>query len=122
MFSGTTRKWIQSLLLFVMGLYFLDNMLSGRIFNYVNSDRFGWLSWMATAIFLVLGLGGIYNLLKERRAEADHDHEHEHDDHEHEHVHQGHAGHNHGPAPSWPILALIALPLIVGLACPANPP
>ena len=118
MFSVTTRKWIQSLLLFVMGLYFLDNMLSGRISNYVNSDRFGWLSWMATAIFLVLGLGGIYNLLKERRAEADHDHEHDDHDHDHEHIHEGH---DHGAAPSWPILALIAVPLVVGLAVPAKP-
>jgi len=128
MFSVTTRKWVQSLLLFVMGLYFLDNMISGRIANYVNNDRFGWLSWMATAIFLVLGLGGIYSLLRERSTQTSHEHEHEyihdHDDHDHEHVHDhdhDHDGHNHGAAPSWPILALISVPLVVGLAVPAKP-
>src|SRR5579864_4435710 len=95
MFSVTTRKWIQSLLLFVMGLYFLDNMLSGRIANYVNNDRFGWLSWMATTIFLVLGVGGINNLLKERREEAAHDHDHAHE-HEHDHENHVHDHHDHG--------------------------
>src|SRR5713101_7929550 len=98
MFSVQTRKWLQSLLLLVMGLYFLDNMLSGRITNYVNSDRFGWLSWMATAIFLVLGMGGIYSLLKERRDEAGHHHDHddpENEPHDHDDDHgQHHDGHN----------------------------
>src|SRR5437016_7131552 len=100
-------------------------MLSGRITNYVNSDRFGWLSWMATGIFLVLGVGGIYSLLKERRDEASHHHdhdepEHEHHDHDDDHGHD-HDGHNHGVAPSWPVLTLIAVPLIIGLVVPAKP-
>lgn len=42
-----TRRWIQSSILLVPGLYFLDNTLSGRIYYYIN-ERFGWLSWIAT--------------------------------------------------------------------------
>src|SRR5437868_1480155 len=127
-----TRKWIQSVLLLALGLYFLDNMLSGRIYFYIN-ERFGWLSWIATGIFLALGIVGIADLLREQRLErahAEHDHA-EHDDHDHsahdhaEHDHHehalaghDHAGHQHGAAPSWPILALVGLPLFLGLVVP----
>src|SRR5258706_12670006 len=110
-----TRKWVQSVLLLSLGLYFLDNMLTGRIYFYIN-ERFGWLSWIATGIFLALGIVGIADLLREQRATPhdDHDHAaHEHHDHhdhvEHEHVHDPHAGHQHGAPPSWPILALVGL-------------
>jgi putative membrane protein len=120
MFSTQTRKWLQALLLLLLGLYFLDNMLSGRIYFYIN-ERFGWLSWIGTGIFLVLGIGGVYQLLRERSATDEHG-EHDHADHEHEHEHEhGHEGHDHGAAPSWPILGLIAVPLIVGLVVPAKP-
>ncbi len=124
-----TRKWIQALLLLCLGLYFLDNMLSGRIFFYIN-ERFGWLSWIATGIFLTLGVVGIVDLLRERREEHTHDennhaaHDHGEDEHEHAHEHEhvhDHAGHQHGAAPSWPILALVGLPLILGLVVPAKP-
>jgi putative membrane protein len=114
-----TRRWVQSLILLFLGLYFLDNILSGRIFFYIN-ERFGWLSWVATGIFLVLGIVGVVELLREpRHDEHDHNHEHEHEHDEHEHAHDH--GHEHGAAPSWPILAIIALPLLVGLLVPAKP-
>src|SRR5215216_1618082 len=101
-----TRRWVQSLILLFLGLYFLDNMLSGRIYFYIN-ERFGWLSWIATGIFLMLGIVGVVELLRERRAEQS---AHEHHEHEHEHEHEhalanAHEGHNHGQAPSWPVLA-----------------
>jgi putative membrane protein len=129
-----TRQWVQSVLLLSLGLYFLDNMLTGRIFYYIN-ERFGWLSWIATGIFLAMGVVGIADLLRERRAKPhdDHDHAahepHEHDEHDHHdhaehdhlHDHDPHAGHQHGAAPSWPILALVGLPLILGLVVPAKP-
>src|SRR5258708_15588472 len=107
MFNTQTRKWIQSLILLLLGLYFLDNLLSGKIYYYIN-ERFGWLSWIGTAIFLTLGVLGIYELLRERRAEQGHDHDHhDHDHSEHDHDHEdahehllahdhGHEGHNHG--------------------------
>ncbi len=104
-----TRQWLQSILLLFLGLYFLENMLTGHIYFYIN-ERFGWLSWMATGIFLALGIVGLADRLRERR-EA----------HAHEHHEHAYAGHQHGAAPSWPILALLGLPLLVGLLVPAKP-
>src|SRR5260221_9137586 len=133
-FNARTRQWLQALLLFCLGLYFLENMLSGRIYYYIN-ERFGWLSWLATIMFLALGVVGVVDLVRQRRAEQeehaheDHDHEHhahddhdEHDHHEHhnhDHDHD-HEGHSHAGV-SWPILFLIALPLILGLVVPSKP-
>src|SRR5207244_8766694 len=106
MFNTQTRKWLQALLLLLLGLYFLDNMLSGRIYFYIN-ERFGWLSWIATGIFLALGIVGIADLLREQRqarAHAEHEHhdhdEHDHGEHDHDHAAHEHAGHQHGAAPS----------------------
>src|SRR6478752_1043497 len=108
MFTERTRQWLKSLILLCMGLYFLDNMLSGRIYYYIN-ERFGWLSWVATGIFLVLGVVGVFDLMRSRPvAVAEHDHSaHDHEDHDH--GHHEHDGHNHGVAPSWRMLTIVAL-------------
>jgi uncharacterized repeat protein (TIGR03943 family) len=116
-----TRKWLQSALLLFLGLYFLDNMLTGRIYFYIN-ERFGWLSWVATTIFLVLGVVGIIDLRRQPVGNHVSDHaDHDHDAHDHGHAEHAHAGHQHGAAPSWPILGLVALPLLLGLLVPAKP-
>ncbi|MEP7285224.1 MAG: TIGR03943 family protein [Chloroflexota bacterium] len=130
MFTVRTRQWIQSLILLLLGMYFLDNMLSGRIYFYIN-ERFGWLSWIATGIFLVLGITGVFDLFRTSHREAEHDHaEHDHDHAEHDHhdhddhellQETGHEGHNHGAAASWPVLALVAVPLVLGVIVPAKP-
>ncbi len=103
------RKWLQPVLLLSLGLYFLSIVLTGRISLYVN-ERFGWLSWIAAGIFLVLGVVGIVELRRESV-----------DDHVHGHEEPTHAGHRHGPVPSWPSLALVGLPLLLGLLVPARP-
>ncbi len=124
MFNAATRRWIQAVLLLLLGLYFLDNMLSGRIYFYIN-ERFGWLSWLATVIFIALGVVGIADALRQQREERAHQHEdhdghdHEHD-HHHEHEDHDHAGHTHGAVP-WPRLVILAVPLIVGLVVPSKP-
>lgn len=88
-----TRQWLQASFLLFTGLYFLDNMLSGRIYFYIN-ERFGWLSWMSTILFLTLGIFRITDLLKTR---VEHSHEaHEHD--VHEQTEHDHAGHTHASA------------------------
>src|SRR5258707_9565949 len=98
-------------------MYFLDNMVSGRIYFYINMN-FGWLTWLGTGVLLLLGATNAYDLLRDARAEGDPAHvAHEgceagedntcgegpdRDAHEHRHVH------DHSHAPSWPKLALIA--------------
>jgi putative membrane protein len=109
MFTERARHWTQSLILLMLGLYFLDNMLSGRIYFYIN-ERFGWLSWVATAILLTLGVMGITDLIRSRGTQA-------HDDYDH----HEHAGHTHDSAPSWRILSIVAVPLALGLLVPARP-
>src|SRR5215468_5464488 len=128
-----TRQWLQSAILLFLGLYFLDNMLSGRIYLYIN-ERFGWLTWLGTGILLALAAVSIADLMRKKNPVAAHDHEHDHHDgdheehaHDHNHDHHGeedehtHAGHVHGQAASWPILAVIALPLVLGLVVDAKP-
>lgn len=114
--DSRTRRWIQSATLLLMGLYFLDNMVSGRIYFYIN-ERFGWLSWLGTAILLALAAVSIFDLVR-RRNPAVAVHEHDHHDQQDAHVH---AGHVHGQAASWPVLAIIAVPLVLGLTVEAKP-
>ncbi len=113
-----TRQWLQSILLLLLGLYFLQNLLTGRVYFYIN-ERFGWLSGIAAAIFVALGVVGVADLLRARRvAHAHGDEEHDGPAHHHEHTH---ADHQHGAGPSWAVLLIIALPLALGVLAPAKP-
>jgi putative membrane protein len=111
--SIRTRKWIRAALLLFLGLYLFDNMLTGRIYYYIN-ERFGLFTWAAVAILLTMGVVSVVDLLRESRSEADEHHKHKHD-HEHGHDHQ------HGTAPSWLVLGILALPLALGVLMPARP-
>ncbi len=103
--TTTIQLWIKALLLIGLGVYFVYNIGSGNILNYVNV-RFAWLSYVAAALFLLIGAFSIWHLLR------DHDHEEEHD----------HAGHDHVHTPiSWGVLALLAVPLVLGTLIPSQP-
>src|SRR5258708_20871360 len=60
------RRWVQALMLLLLGFYLLDNIVSGHIYIYVN--RFGWITWFSAAGFLLLGVINIVDLLRERPA------------------------------------------------------
>jgi putative membrane protein len=124
MFGTRTRQWAQSLLLLLLGLYILDNLLSGRIYYYIN-ERFGWLSWVTAAILIVLSIVGVIDLMRKSQtpsAEAHHDHEgHDHSEHQHAHDDHDHHGHQQGTAVSWPILGVLVVPLALGILIPARP-
>src|SRR4051794_5851415 len=96
--TTTIQLWIKALLLIGLGVYFVYNIASGNILNYVNV-RFAWLSYVAAALFLLIGAFSIWHLLR------DHD---DHDAHEH-----AHGDHVHAPI-SWGVLALLAVPLVLG--------
>src|SRR4051812_45782729 len=97
------QAWLRAALLFGLGLYFVYNIVSGNLSNYVNV-RFAWLSYVAAAMFLLLGLSHAYALLpKEKRKRkndepADHDHDH--------------------PQLSWRALGVVAIPLVLGTLIP----
>ncbi len=94
---------VKALLLIGLGLYFVWNIVSGNLANYINA-RFAWLSYVAAAILLLLGCWQLWLLL--RGQTTSHDHEHEHD-------------HDHGV--SWGIIAIVALPLLLGTLVPSRP-
>jgi len=129
-----TRQWIQALILVCLGLYFLDNMLTGRVALYVNTAQFGWVPWLGTVLFLAIGGVQLIDLIRapkpapigieaeDHHHEDGHDHEaHNHDQHDHaDHQHDDHADHDHDHAPSWARLALVSVPLLIGLIVPAK--
>jgi uncharacterized repeat protein (TIGR03943 family) len=89
------QAWVKVAILLGLGLYFSYNIISGNLSNYINI-RFAWLSYVAASLFLLLGLAGVYRLLRaERRA------------------------HEHGI--SWFALAVTTVPLVLGTAIPSQP-
>ncbi len=92
-------------LLIGLGLYFVVNIISGNLTNYINV-RFSWLSYVAAALFLLIGGFSALGLLNARRAE----HDHHHHDHDHDHS-----------AISWGTLMVIAVPLVLGTLIPSRP-
>lgn len=129
-----TKQWVQAATLLLLGVYLLDNMVSGQIYFYINM-RYGWLSWLGTGVLLSLGMIQVVDLVRGARADGNPAHvEHESceageyeeccesdEHHGHEPNHDHSHGHAHSHAPSWPKLAIIAVPLIVGAVVPAKP-
>lgn len=104
--------WIKTVILIGLGGYFVYLITTGNLTNYIN-ERFVWLSYVAAAIFLLLG---IYSLILAVRALRDHDALHE----ALEHTHDDH-GHDHHHGISWGTLAVIAIPLLIGTLIPSRP-
>jgi putative membrane protein len=102
--DDTLQQWLKTAILFGLGLYFVYNVASGNLTNYIN-ERFAWLSWVAAPLFVLLGAISAYSLLTRR---------------EEDHGEQGSHTHDHG-ALSWPVLAVVALPLVFGTLLPSRP-
>jgi putative membrane protein len=94
--------WVKTTLLFGLGLYFVYNIASGNLTNYIN-ERFSWLSYIAAILFLLLAVSSVLKLLRN-----EHHHDHDHDDHNHEAI-------------SWSMLAIVAIPLVLGTLIPSRP-
>jgi len=103
---------VKTALLIGLGLYFVANIVSGNLTNYINV-RFSWLSYVAAALFLLIGGYSLYHLIDEhfpspkRKNDEAHDHEHHHD-------------HDHNPV-SWGALMIVAVPLVLGTLIPSRP-
>lgn len=94
--------WARAALLIGLGLYFVYNIVSGNLANYINA-RFTWLSVVAAALFLLLGTAALYWRLR-----ANHHHNHAHDDHDHSTL-------------SWGVIVIAAVPLALGTLVPSQP-
>ena len=64
--NATLQLWTKALLMIGLGIYFVYNIASGNILNYVNA-RFAWLSYVAAALFLLIGAFSVWHLLAEHR-------------------------------------------------------
>jgi putative membrane protein len=98
---------LKSLLLLGLSAYFVHLWLGGDLHNYVNA-RFGWLPVLAAALFLVLGLHGMAAAARGGQR------------HHHAGQHGAVADHVHLP-PSWAVLAIAAVPLLLGTLVPSEP-
>jgi putative membrane protein len=92
------QDWLKVILLIGLGTYFIYNIITGNLNNYINI-RFAWLSYVAAALFVLLGGVGAYRLLSE--------------------------GPQH-PALrmyklSWGTLLILAIPLFLGVFIPSQP-
>lgn len=93
------RGWLKTALLLGLGVYFVYIIASGNLSNYIN-ERFGWLSYLAAGLFLLLGVFSAVQTLRP----------HHHGEHDHDHG-----------ALSWGTIAIVALPLVLGTLIPSRP-
>ncbi|NDJ62446.1 MAG: TIGR03943 family protein [Chloroflexi bacterium] len=102
-----TIQWVKTVILIGLGLYFVYNIISGNLANYIN-ERFAWLSYVAAALFLLLGIYNLIHILTAHGGAHEHDHAHDHYDHEHATL-------------TFPVLAIVAIPLVLGTLIPSRP-
>jgi putative membrane protein len=95
-------EWVKTLILFGLALYFSHNILSGNLANYIN-QRFAWLSYVAIAIFLMLGLASAYGLWQGhyRRSRSAYGVDHQ--------------------RLNWRMLSIVSIPLLIGTLIPSQP-
>jgi uncharacterized repeat protein (TIGR03943 family) len=93
--------WGKTIVLLGLGIYFISTIVSGNLNNYINL-RFAWLSYLAAGLFLLLGAFSLVTALRPpQRAPFAGDPTH---------VQAG-----------WGIIAIIAVPLVLGTLIPSQP-
>jgi putative membrane protein len=100
--GGATQEHAKVIILLGLAIYFVYNILSGNLSNYINV-RFQWLSIVAVVLFSVLGLATLYGLLRG-----------------HYRRDRGAYGFDHRPI-TWSILAIASIPLLLGVLIPSQP-
>lgn len=91
--------WAKSVLLLGMGVFFIYSITSGNLTNYIN-ERFAWLSYVAAALFLLLGVANAVDLLRNKDVVR--------------------LDRSHAPI-TWPVIAIVAVPLALGVLVPSRP-
>jgi putative membrane protein len=115
--ASRVEQIIKIVILFGLGAYFAYNILTGNLANYIN-ERFVWLSYVAVALFFVLGAASLWSMLGKSMwgQNTVHGH-HEAPDHDHDHEHH----HNHSHSIGWGMIAIAAIPLVLGVLIPSKP-
>jgi putative membrane protein len=99
---------LKALLIIGMALFLYSRLANGSLYFYIN-QRF-----MVFTLFTVFGLmivGLSYRFKRKKDGEA-----HDHDHHDHDHT-----GHSHSHGLTWGGVALVLMPIVLGLAVPPQP-
>jgi uncharacterized repeat protein (TIGR03943 family) len=102
--SNRIEHLVKIVILFALSAYFVYNILTGNLSNYIN-ERFVWLSYVAAALFFILGAASLWSMIRENQV---HTHEHNHD-------------HGHSHSVGWGMIAVVAMPLVLGVLIPSKP-
>lgn len=94
----TAQEWVKGAVLVGLALYFALVIVTGSLPNYVNY-RFAWLSYLAVVVFGALAAATLYGTLKAHGPARDYTHE----------------------TITWPMILLVALPLVIGTLIPSQP-
>ncbi len=97
------RDGVKIALLFGLSGYFLWNILTENLSNYINT-RFGWLSWVAVALFFAMG---VVNLLPYLRKKSD--------------ASTPFIQTNSVMPNGWSVMLICAIPLALGTLIPSKP-
>lgn len=115
--STDWRGWAKAILLLGLGIDLALLIVTNTITFYI-SPYFAWLTHVAAGLLIFFGGLTVFDLIRgTQHHHHDHDHDHDHHDHEHHHDHD----HHHHEEITWVILAVIAIPLVLGVLFPANP-
>lgn len=94
------QAWLKTGLLVGLALYFIYNIFSGNLANYINA-RFAWLSYVAAALFLLLAAANLHRLLRGEEFTNQRPYYHS--------------------SMSWGVLLVVSLPLVMGTLIPSRP-
>lgn len=123
--SERLQGLVKAALLLAMGMFLYGRIANGTLYYYIN-EKFAGFTLFGVIGLLIVGFayqfgkkpGDSHAQHEHENCEEDHDHSHHHHAHHHHHGH-GHEGHSH--ALSWSGMAIVALPVILGLAVPPRP-
>lgn len=99
---------LKALLLIGMGLFLYSRLANGSLYFYIN-QRFMVFTLLTVVGLVIVGLS--YRFKRKADEEA-----HEHAEHD-----SSHAGHAHSHGLTWGGVALVLLPIVLGLAVPPQP-
>ncbi len=107
------KQIVKVILLIALGIFLLSRLLNGTLSFYIH-PRFNTLTALTAVGLTILAIAYALQQRQQAMHNRHHDHEHEHDhNHEHEHVHSHDV--------SWVGLALLAIPVVLGLLVEPQP-
>lgn len=91
-------EWGKALVALGLAVYFLINIITGDLTNYINT-RFAWLSYVAVILFALIGVASLVGILRRDWNNRTSDH----------------------TVVSWSMILVMAIPLMLGTLVPSQP-